>query len=46
MADYIISKCSQLKITEEEDRIIPLGEAGGDDEPSRLEFTIVGKVLT
>ena len=46
MADKIINKCSQLRITEDEGDIIAMPEGSNDSIKSTLELAIVGKVLS
>ena len=46
MADDLINKCSSLRITEDEEEIIPLGDVIGEDVNSIMELAIIGKVLT
>ncbi|XP_019106198.1 uncharacterized protein LOC109135534 [Beta vulgaris subsp. vulgaris] len=45
MAEEIVNKVSNLKITEVEDQLIAFDDAGGDDNNSDLELYLVGKVL-
>lgn len=45
MTEEIINKVSNLKITEVEDQLIAFDDAGGDDNNSDLELSLVGKVL-
>lgn len=45
MADEIINKCSQPRITEEEGDIIAMTKVSNDNTNSILDLAIVGKVL-
>lgn len=45
MADEIISKCSNLRITEDENFVVSLEETVGDDSSHALDLAMVGKVI-
>ena len=46
MANEIVPKCADLRITDDESKVVSFDEVPNDNEDSGISLSLVGKVVT